>query len=131
MHRRRYKRREERRYIQDDLFNMVELTLDIQDFTHRMFLIPELGVVLAHRAMLQEFRAVLSTKGEQPQLVSYDTTYNLGNFLCHHFYLGTLCSRVHQSCLQLSSFTRRGLYSLMRFLWTSLPKKFQKSLKHP
>ena len=65
---------------QDDLFNLVELTYDIQDYTHRMFLVPELGVVLGHRAMLQEFRAVLCTKGQQPQLVSYDTTYNLGDF---------------------------------------------------
>ena len=72
--------RKGRRYTQDDLFNLVELTYDIQDYTHRMFLVPELGVVLGHRAMLQEFRAVLCTKGQQPQLVSYDTTYNLGDF---------------------------------------------------
>ena len=72
--------RKGRRYTQDDLFNLVELTYDIQDYTHRMFLVPELGVVLGHRAMLQEFRAVLCTKGQQPQLVSYDTTYNLSDF---------------------------------------------------
>ena len=72
--------RKDRRYTQDDLFNLVELTYDIQDYTHRMFLVPELGVVLAHRAMLQEFWEVLSTKGEQPQLASRDTTYNPGNF---------------------------------------------------
>ena len=70
--------RKGRRYTQDDLFNLVELTYDIQDYTHRMFLVPELGVVLGHRAMLQEFRAGLCTKRQQPQLVSYDTTYNLG-----------------------------------------------------
>ena len=68
-----------RRYTQDDLFNLVELTHDIQDYAHRMFLVPGLGVVLGHRAMLQEFRAVLCTKGQQPQLVSYNTTYNLGS----------------------------------------------------
>ena len=60
---------------------------DIQDYTHRMFLVPELGVVLAHRAhMLQECWAVLCTKGQQPQLVSYDTTYNLGDCMYHDFY---------------------------------------------
>ena len=72
--------RKDRRYTQDDPFNLVELTYDIQDYTYRMFLVPELGVVLGHRTMLQEFRAVLCTKGQQPQLVSYDTTYNLGDF---------------------------------------------------
>ena len=72
--------RKGKRHTQNDLFNLVELTYDIQDYTHRMFLVPELGVVLGHRAMLQEFRAVLCTKGQQPQLVSYDTTYNLGDF---------------------------------------------------
>ena len=69
-----------RRYTQDDLFNLVELTYDIQNYTHRMFLVPELGVVLGHRVMLQEYQAILCTKGQQPRLVSYDTTYNLGNF---------------------------------------------------
>ena len=48
--------RKGRRYTQDDLFHLVELTYDIQDYTHRMFLVPELGVVLGHRAMLQEFQ---------------------------------------------------------------------------
>lgn len=72
--------RKKKRYTQDDLFNLVELTLDINDFTHRLFLVPELGVVLAHRGMLQELRSVLSTSGPQSQLLSYDTTYNLGDF---------------------------------------------------
>ena len=72
--------RKKKRHTQDDLFNLVELTLDLKDFTHMLFLVPELGVVLAHRAMLQECRAVLSTRGHQQQLLSYDTTYNLGDF---------------------------------------------------
>ena len=68
------------RYTQDDLFNLVELAHDIKDFVHHLFLVPELGVVLAHRAILQEMRAVLSITGTKPQLLSYDTTYNLGDF---------------------------------------------------
>ena len=67
-----------RRYTQGVLFNLVELTHGIQDYTHRMFLVPGLEVVFGNRAMLQEFQAVLCTEGQQPQLVSYDTTYNLG-----------------------------------------------------
>ena len=61
MHRCRLERTEDS-YTLDDLFNLVELMYDIQDYTHRMFLVPELGVVLAHRAMLQEVLAVLCTK---------------------------------------------------------------------
>ena len=72
--------RQEQRYTQDDLFNLVELAQDIPGYIHRVFLVPELGVVLAHRGMLQELRAVLSIPGAQPQLLSYDTTYNLGDF---------------------------------------------------
>ena len=67
-------------YTQDDLFNLVELAYDLKDFVHHLFLVPELGVVLAHRAILQEMRAVLSITGTKPQLLSYDTTYNLGDF---------------------------------------------------
>ena len=72
--------RQEQRYSHDDLFNLVELAQDITGYIHRMFLVPELGVVLAHRWMLQELRAVLSVPGAQPQLLSYDMTYNLGDF---------------------------------------------------
>ena len=72
--------RQEQRYTQDDLFNLVELAQDIPGYIHNMFLVPELGVVLAHRGMLQELRAVLSVPGTQPQLLLYDTTYNLGDF---------------------------------------------------
>ena len=68
------------RYTQDDLFNLVELAYDLKDFVHHLFLVPELEVVLAHRAILQEMRAVLSITGTKPQLLSYDTTYNLGDF---------------------------------------------------
>ena len=64
MHRRRLERTEDS-YTLDDLFNLVELMYDIQDYTHRMFLVPELGVVLAHRAMLQEVLAVLCVKGSK------------------------------------------------------------------
>ena len=42
------------RYTQDDLFNLVELAYDLKDFVHHLFLVPELGVVLAHRAILQQ-----------------------------------------------------------------------------
>ena len=55
------------RYTQDDLFNLVELAYDLKDFVHHVFLVPELGVVLAHRAILQEMRAVLSITGTKPR----------------------------------------------------------------
>ena len=41
---------QEQRYTQDDLFNLVELAQDIPGYIHRTFLVPELGVVLAHRS---------------------------------------------------------------------------------
>ena len=56
-----------RRYTQDDLFNLVELAYDLKDFVHHLFLVPELGVVLAHRVILQEMRAVLSITGTKPR----------------------------------------------------------------
>ena len=80
--------RKAKRYTEDDLFNLVELTQNIPDYTHRMFLVPELGVVLAHKAMLQEFQAVL-TMESKAQLLSYDTTYNLGEFMYHHYCFAT------------------------------------------
>ena len=62
-----------------------------------MILVPELGVVLAHRAMLQEMRGGLSIGGAQP-------TYNLGDFcvtpsLPAHIAIGSTCNA---SCLSHS-----------------------------
>ena len=47
--------RKGRRYTQDDLFNLVELTYDIQDYTHRMpvaFLIHEKRTQFAHEVFM-------------------------------------------------------------------------------
>ena len=101
---------QEQRYTQDDQFNPVELTQDIPGYIHHMFLVPELGVVLAHRGMLQELRAVLSVPGAQPQLFLYNTTYNLGGIsVCHQWFLYTCYLRKHQSHQQHFFFTREGL----------------------
>ena len=40
--------RQEQRYTQADLFNLVELAQDILGYMHHMFLVPKLGVVLEY-----------------------------------------------------------------------------------
>ena len=127
---------QEQRYTQDKLFNPVELAQDIPPcYIHHVFLglelgvvlahrgmlqelgvvlahrgmLQELGVVLAHRGMLQELRAVLSVPGAQPQLLLYNTTYNLGEFLCHQWFFYTWYLRKHQSHQQHFFFMRESL----------------------
>lgn len=69
-----------RKFCQEEVCNLVEMTHDLQDYIHMFFLVPEVGVVLAHRAMLHEFRSVLSTPTQQPQLLSYNITEKIGNY---------------------------------------------------
>ena len=118
--------RQEQRYTQEDLFNLVELAQDIPGYIHHMFLGSELGVVLAHRGMLQELRAVLSVPGAQPQLLSYNTTYNLGDS-----YMSPMFSRhmlLEKAVVMPAAFllherrTQFALKILMQFMAAEVPE---------
>ena len=115
-----------RHYTQDDLFNLVELAFDLTNYVHRMFLVPELGVVVAHRAILQEFRALMSISREQQQLLSYDTTYNMGDFyISPLLFKHTLFEQAPVMPVAFLIHEKRTQYAhevLMRFIASEVPE---------
>jgi MULE transposase domain len=70
------------RLSRDALYNLHELALDI-DFVHDIHTFPDLSVILYDPSILAIFKSLLSTS-QTPDLplqqLSYDTTFNLGDF---------------------------------------------------
>ena len=72
----------------DSLYNLHEIAADIPDFVHVIITHPDLICVCGSKELLQEFDRVLLLQSPVPQLLSYDTTFQLGDF-----YLSTLAFR--------------------------------------
>ena len=71
---------QEQRISHDTLYNLHELAIDMPDFIHQIKTFPDLVCVCGQKAMLQELDRVLLVKSPSPQLLSYDTTFQLGDF---------------------------------------------------
>ena len=72
----------------DSLYNLHEIAVDMPEFVHTIVTHPDLVCVCGNKELLQEFDRVLLLQSPVPQLLSYDTTFQLGNF-----YLSTLAFR--------------------------------------
>ena len=84
----RHKMLERQRLSHDSLYNLHELATDMPDFVHAIRTHPDLVCVCAHTALLEELDRVLLVDSPSPQLLSYDTTFQLGDF-----YISTLTFR--------------------------------------
>ena len=82
----RHKVIQEKRITHDSLYNLVEIAIDMPDFVHSLNIHPDLVCVVGQKALLNEFDRVLLLRSPSPQLISYDTTFQLGDF-----YLSSLC----------------------------------------
>ena len=76
------------RLSHDALYNLHELATDMPDFVHVIRTHPDLVCICAHKALLEELDRVLLVESSSPQLLSYDTTFQLGDF-----YISTLTFR--------------------------------------
>jgi len=62
----------------DAIYNLMEFAYD-SEFVHEIHVYPDLWVVMYHQDIINMFRSTL--KPDSPlQLLSYDTTFNLGDF---------------------------------------------------
>ena len=84
----RHKVIQEKRITYDSLYNLAEIAADMPDFVHSLHIHPDLVCVVGQKALLNEFDRVLLLRSPSPQLLSYDTTFQLGDF-----YLSSLCFR--------------------------------------
>ena len=72
----------------DSLYNLHEIAVDMPEFVHTIVTHPDLVCACGNKELLQEFDRVLLLQSPVPQLLSYDTTFQLGDF-----YLLTLAFR--------------------------------------
>ena len=59
---------------------MHELALDMPDFVHKITTHPDLLCMFGLKGILSELEKVLVLDSPSPQLLSYDTTFSLGDF---------------------------------------------------
>ena len=72
--------RQKLRLSHDALYNLHELSYDLSEFIHKIVTFPDLIVVCGMKCMLRECNRLLKLKQTSPQLMSYDTTFQLGDF---------------------------------------------------
>jgi len=74
------RQRQKNRLTRDALYNMHELAYDLGSFVRVIMTYPNLIVVCGHEKLLIELNNLLQIESIQPQLLSYDTTFQLGDF---------------------------------------------------
>ena len=68
------------RFTHDELYNLHELVYYLCGFIITIRTFPELIVVCGHGSLVEELDGLLQEESEAPQLLSYDTTFLLGDF---------------------------------------------------
>lgn len=81
--------RQKFRISHDDLYNIHEIAYDLSGFVSKIVTYPDLIIVCGIPKMLNEIESLLHTDTSSPQLLSYDTTFQLGDIyvsvlLMHH-----------------------------------------------
>uniref|UniRef100_A0A1X7SVU8 MULE transposase domain-containing protein n=1 Tax=Amphimedon queenslandica TaxID=400682 RepID=A0A1X7SVU8_AMPQE len=77
--------RQRLRFSHDSLYNLHELAYDLDDFVHKIVTYPDLIVICGMKKMLTEMNVILETDSQGSQLLSYDTTFKLGDFYISPF----------------------------------------------
>ena len=83
----RYQQLQQSRISKDDLYNLHEIAYDVSGFVWKIITFPDLVCIFGLKEILEEFDKVLQLE-HGSQLLSYDTTFQLGDF-----YVSTLLFR--------------------------------------
>ena len=75
-----YRYRQRLRISHDSLYNLHELSYDLNDFVHKIVTYPDIIVICGLKPMLVEVNRLLQLESQAAQLLSYDTTFKLGDF---------------------------------------------------
>ena len=74
------KQRQSVRLTHDTLYNLHEMAYDLDDFVYKIITFPDLIVICGLKAVIFEADRVISVNPPNPVLLSYDTTFKLGDF---------------------------------------------------
>lgn len=73
--------RQRQRLSHDAVYNLMELSYDLDQFVHKIALVPNICVVCGHHDIISHCNMMLLfSPQQQPTLLSYDTTFCLGDF---------------------------------------------------
>ena len=64
----------------DEIYGFLQLAYHIQKFVKLVSIYPAIRVVLGRKDILTELNTLLTVKSDEPVLLSYDTTFNVGDF---------------------------------------------------
>ncbi len=73
------------RLSHDALYNLHELAYDISPFVISIKTFPDVLIVCGHSSLSEELNSLLQAESESPQLLSYDTIFQLGDFYLSAF----------------------------------------------
>ena len=79
------KDRQSVRLTHDVLYNVHELAYDLKDFVYKIITFPDLIIVCGLNIVLQELNHIISAVTKTLNLLSYDTTFQLGDFYVSHY----------------------------------------------
>ena len=74
------KQRPKFRLTYDAIYNLHEIAYDMGDFVKVIKTFPDLTIVCGLKEIIREFASIIQVKYQAPQLLSYDTTFQLGDF---------------------------------------------------
>ena len=74
------KNRQKLRLTHDALYNLHELAYDLGDFVSKIITYPDLIVICGLKGLKQELDRLILSAPDDPVLMSYDTTFQLGDF---------------------------------------------------
>ena len=72
--------RKQYRISHHEIFGALQLALHLKDFVKSISIFPDIRVVLGSKDILSELNTLLCLKSDEPVLLSYDTTFNVGDF---------------------------------------------------
>ncbi len=80
-----YKARQKCRLTHDAIYNLHEIAYDLDGFVKVITTYPDLVIICGLDKLIHEFELILQIDSKCPQLLSYDTTFQLGDFYLSPF----------------------------------------------
>ena len=74
------KERQQTRFSHDALYNLHETAFDLDGYVSKTVTYPDLLVICRLKSILNELNQIISVGTQSPILLSYDTTFKLGDF---------------------------------------------------
>ncbi len=92
------KERQKCRLTHDAIYNLHEVVCDLDGFVRSIKTYPDLEIICGLPSLSSQMNQILATDStENPQLLFYDTTFQLGDFMFQHFSFDTFSFQHHPS----------------------------------